>query len=160
MEKNLREFLPPYEIPPGDNEMVILDFFEGVFWWYGDIRLPGDTMMFTENWGDMVISSEKIGDVVILTWSWRWYRDIVRGGVREKSRERMVYFPKLAQNHTHHQNFSIFGIFSTQNLDTHPYFFYFFPIFIQNLRTPPNFFPVIRLTLVKYITECLLSISY
>ena len=70
----------------------------------------------------------------------------------------MVYFPKLAQNHTHHQIFSIFWIFSTQIFDTHPYFFHFFPIFIRNLRTPPNSFPVIRLTLVKYITVRLLSI--
>ena len=81
-------------------------------------------------------------------------------GIRKKSQERMIHFPKLAQNHTHHQIFSIFWIFSTQIFDTHPYFFHFFPIFIRNLRTPPNFFPVIRLTLVKYITECLLSISY
>ena len=83
-----------------------------------------------------------------------------RGGGREKSRERMIHFPKLAQNHTHHQIFSIFWIFSTQIFDTHPYFFHYFPSYMRNLKTPPNFFAVIRLTLVKSIKECPLSIFY
>ena len=82
------------------------------------------------------------------------------GGGKKKSVERMVYFPKLAQNHIHHQIFSIFWIFFHPNFWHPPICFHHFPCYLRNLKTPPNFFTVIRLNLVKNIMECPLSITY
>ena len=63
---------------------------------------------------------------------------MTQGGIRKKSRERMIHFPKLVQNHTHHQIFSIFWIFSTKIFDTHPYFFRLSHFFQKKITPTPT----------------------
>ena len=78
-----------------------------------------------------------------------------QGGIRRKSRERMVYFPKSVQNYTHPQIFSIFWIFSAKFLDTHPNFFRFL-LFFQDFfythpcPTPSPSFPVTTLIYILW----------
>ena len=73
------------------------------------------------------------------------------GGVWKKSQEGMLNFSKSYRNYTHHQIFSVFGIFSAQIFDTHPDFFHFWIFSCQILRHPPNFFLPIWLFTIKFL---------
>ena len=68
-----------------------------------------------------------------------------------KSQEDMLNFSKSYQNCTHHQIFSVFGIFSAQIFDIHPDFFHFWIFSCQILRHPPNFFLPIWLFTIKFL---------
>lgn len=70
-------------------------------------------------------------------------RGVNQGGVRKKSRTRMVCFPKSVKNDTHPPDFFLFLDFFRQIFGHPPQFFPLFSSYKQNSATPTQFFTVI-----------------